>query len=111
MNAEAMNDNLVSSSFNRNEINFEKKEQNKFKLKFISSRNDEIIISFLFQLQNDVVKYVSAETELLDGDINELNQYNIKQYGDIIAQSLTNKDTLDIVNIEQELDQELNRGI
>jgi len=92
------------------DIDFEKKEQNKFKLKFISHRNDEIIISLLFDVQNNVVVYISAETELLDGDVNQLNQSNIIEYGNIIAKSLNNKTTVDIINIEQYIDEELNRG-
>lgn len=99
----------VKPSLRMVDMDFEK-QQKEFKLKFMSRRNDEIIFSFLFRLQNSNVVFIQAESELLDGDVNTINQSNVTKIGQIIASSITNQNNADILNIEQTLDDELNRG-
>lgn len=99
----------VKPSLRMVDMDFEKQQQ-EFKLKFMSRRNDEIIFSFLFHIQGTKVVFVKAESEMLDGDINSINQPNITHIGQTIASALSKQQNMEILNIENELDQELNRG-
>ena len=73
---------------------------NTFKLRFMSKQNNEMILTFVFSCISDKCIFDHVENEMLDGDINEVNDADVKYLGNIFSNAINDDTTLPFIQHE-----------
>lgn len=80
----------IKPTLDQVDLNFTK-EENKFIITFCCADNNDVKISFVFQINIDGCSFINAYTELVDGGVNDVDDVEIAQLGQKLCDAITSQ--------------------